>query len=129
MSWNERDESPFAVLGIRPTLDLAAIKRAYFELLTKHPPHKDQEAFKRIRSAYEALGSFGETVSFVLRQAPDVAAELSTYRERHDAALARAHQSAAALAEKSGASARFTEGILRLDLYSVLALFGGTIGG
>ena len=126
MSWDDSDESPFAVLGIRPTLDLAAIKRAYFALLTKHPPHQDQEGFKRIRAAYEALGSFGEVAAFVLRHAPDPAVELPTYRERHDAALARAQEAAAAHAEKAGASTRFAEGLLRLDLDSLLARFGST---
>jgi curved DNA-binding protein CbpA len=118
----DTDDSPFATLGIKPTLDLAAIKRAYFALLTKHPPHQDQEGFKRIRGAYEALGNFGDVVSLVLRHAPDVTVLLASYRERHDAALAHAKQSAAAIAEKTGASTRFTQGILRLDLDGALAL-------
>jgi hypothetical protein len=126
MSGNDREPSPFVVLGIEPTLDIAAIKRAYFALLTKHPPHRDQEGFKRIRAAYEALGSFGDVVSFVLRHAVDPAKELPTYRERHDAPLARARDSAHALAEKEGAVARFTQGILGLDLDCALALFGGS---
>lgn len=124
MSWDDGQESPFKVLGIQPTLDLAAIKRAYFALLTKHTPHQDQEGFKRIRAAYEALGSFGEVVAFVLRHAPDPAHELPTYRERHDAALAHARETAAVHAEKAGASIRFAEGLLRLDLDSLLARFG-----
>jgi len=126
MSWDDGDESPFAVLGIRPTLDLAAIKRAYFALLAKHPPHQDQEGFKRIRAAYEALGSFGEVASFVLRQAPDAALELPAYRERHDAALARAQALAATHAAKADATTRFAEGLQRLDLDSLLARFAST---
>ena len=34
-------EGPFAVLGIAPTLDLGAVKRAYFAALPRHPPHAD----------------------------------------------------------------------------------------
>ncbi|MGD0837563.1 MAG: J domain-containing protein [Polyangia bacterium] len=126
MSWDDSDESPFAVLGLAPTLDLAAIKRAYFALLTKHPPHQDQEGFKRIRAAYEALGSFGQVAAFLLRHAPDPAVELPTYRERHDAALAQAQRLAAAHAEKAAASTCFAEGLLHIDLDTLLARFGST---
>ena len=126
MSRDDNAASPFAVLGLAPTLDLAAIKRAYFALLAKHPPHQDQEGFRRIRAAYEALGSLGQAAAVVLRHAPDPARELRVYRERHDAALASAQAVAAAQAEKAGASTRFTEGLMRLDLASLLARFGST---
>lgn len=126
MSRDDNAESPFAVLGIAPTLDLAAIKRAYFALLAKHPPHRDQEGFRRIRAAYEALGSFGEAAAFVLRHAPDPERELPAYRERHDAALASAREAAAAQMERAGASTRFAEGLLRLDLERLLARFAST---
>lgn len=116
------DQSPFGILGIKPTLDVAAIKRAYFALLPKYPPHQDQEGFKRVRGAYEALGNFGDVVSLVLRHAPDVTTLLPSYRERHDTALAHAKTSAATLAEKTSASTRFTQEILRLDLDGALAL-------
>jgi hypothetical protein len=46
---------PFAELHLTPTLDLAAIKRAYFAALKRSPPHADPEGFKRIRAAYEDL--------------------------------------------------------------------------
>ena len=124
MTWDPSDVSPFAVLEIRPTLDQAAIKRAYFAMLTKHPPHQDQEGFKRIRAAYEALGTPGDAASFVLRHTPDALAELAPYRERHDAALARALEEGASRAEESARGTRFTEGLLRLDLESALSLFG-----
>jgi alkylhydroperoxidase/carboxymuconolactone decarboxylase family protein YurZ len=92
-------------------LDLAAIKRAYFALLTKHPPHQDQEGFRRIRAAYEALGTCGGAASFVLRQEPDPAVELPAYRERHDIALARAQKAATVDTEKASAGAHFAEGL------------------
>ena len=121
MTWDV-DQSPFCVLGIPPTLDPAAIKRAYFAMLTRHPPQKDQEGFKRIRAAYEALAIRGEAASFVLRQAPDPLAELATYRERHDAALARAMEAGASRAEESARNGRFIEALLRLDLDRALSL-------
>ena len=117
------DKSPFATLGIAPTHDLAAIKRAYFTALTKHPPHSDPDGFKRIRSAYEALGSRGEVASYLLRSAIDVEAELAILRRRHDAALARAGQASAASAADIARVARFTEGLARLTLEEASTLF------
>src|SRR5439155_9465721 len=52
---SQAEESPFQVLGIAPTLDLGAVKRAYFAALTRHPPHADPEGFRRLRAAYEPL--------------------------------------------------------------------------
>ena len=118
------DQSPFGVLGIAPTLDPAAIKRAYFTALTQHPPHSDPEGFKRIRVAYEALGSRGEAASHILRSAIDVEAELALLRERHDTALAGARQASATSAANASRVARLTEGLARLGLEEALALFG-----
>jgi len=117
-------KSPFGILEIAPTLDLAAIKRAYFTALAKHPPHSDPEGFKRIRLAYEALGSRGEAASHLLRSAIDVETELTLLRERHDAALAHAGQASAANATNAARVARFTEGLAHLNLEEALVLFG-----
>ena len=118
------DKSPFRILGIAPTLDLAAIKRAYFTALAEHPPHSDPEGFKRIRLAYEALGSRGEAASYILRSAIDVEAELAILRERHDATLARAGQASATSAANTARVTRLTEGLVHLNLEEALALFG-----
>src|SRR5579863_5725496 len=49
---------PWDLLGIEPTDDVRAIKRAYARLLQVHRPDEDQEAFERLRQAYErALAS------------------------------------------------------------------------
>ena len=124
MTSGNSDKSPFALLGIAPTLDVAAIKRAYFAALAKHPPHSDPDGFKRIRSAYEALASQGQAASHILHSAVDVAAELARYRARHDASLARADQARTAAAAEGDRIARFVDGIARLDLSQALALFG-----
>jgi hypothetical protein len=121
---NALDKSPFAILEIAPTLDLAAIKRAYFTALAKHPPHSDPDGFKRIRAAYEALGSRGDAASLVLRSAIDVEAELAILRGRHDAALAHAAQASVASAADTARVARFTEGLAHLNLEVALDLFG-----
>jgi hypothetical protein len=124
MTASDCDRNPFALLGMPPTLDGAAIKRAYFVALVKHPPHSDPAGFKQIRSAYEALCPRGQAASHVLRCAVDVAAELARHRARHDASLARADQARTAAAAQSGRVPRFVEGIARLDLNQALSLFG-----
>ena len=48
-------ENPYAVLGIPKSASPDEVKRAYFELIRKHPPEKDPEGFKRIRIAYDSL--------------------------------------------------------------------------
>jgi curved DNA-binding protein CbpA len=47
--------NPFELLGLAPTDDVRAIKRAWFEALPKHPPHSDPEGFRALRDAYEGL--------------------------------------------------------------------------
>lgn len=48
-------ENPYEVLGLQRDAGEAEIKRAYFQLVRQHPPERDPEGFKRIRSAYEKL--------------------------------------------------------------------------
>ena len=48
------------ILGIAPTRDEAAIKRAYAQLLKKHRPDRDPDGFIRLREAYEAALAGGE---------------------------------------------------------------------
>ena len=45
---------PWDQLGIEPTQDVRAIKRAYGKLLQTHRPDEDQQAFEELRQAYEA---------------------------------------------------------------------------
>jgi curved DNA-binding protein CbpA len=47
--------NPYAVLGLDRTATLEEIKNAYFAQVRQHPPERDPEAFKRIRTAYDRL--------------------------------------------------------------------------
>src|SRR6185503_20684653 len=63
---------PFALLGMAPTLDLAAVKRAYFDALARHPPHVDSAGFQQVRGAYEALTRPGGLAAAYLASPVDV---------------------------------------------------------
>ena len=45
----------YSVLGIEASASSKEIKRAYFRQVREHPPEKESEKFKLIRSAYETL--------------------------------------------------------------------------
>jgi hypothetical protein len=74
-------DDPYRVLGIAPTLDPAAIKRAYFARLSATPPHQDPDGFRRLRSAYEALQQPTAARLAWLATPPDVAHELAAWQE------------------------------------------------
>lgn len=46
---------PYKVLGIERTVSDGEVKRAYFQLVRKHPPEQDAEKFQEIRAAYDRL--------------------------------------------------------------------------
>lgn len=84
------EEDPFAVLGIAPTTDLMAIKRAYFAALKLHPPHQDVEGFRRLRVAYEALQSPQRRTALALGSPLDVGGALAPLEARYGAAITQA---------------------------------------
>ena len=45
----------YNVLGIAPQASSDDVRRAYYRLVRQHPPEKDPEGFKAIRSAFETL--------------------------------------------------------------------------
>jgi curved DNA-binding protein CbpA len=122
------DASPFAVLDIAPTRDAAAIKRAYFTALAAHPPHRDPDGFKRIRSAYEALGAPGGAWAALLAEPLDIEAEARRCRERFDADLARAGQERADSEARASQAAACKERLLSLPLDEALAAFARPAG-
>jgi curved DNA-binding protein CbpA len=105
---------PFTVLGLAPTLDAGAIKRAYFAALARHPPHQDSEGFGRLRSAYEVLTRPGGLAAAYLASAVDVRRLADEARERFDAALQKASEAAAAVRDAEEASAQFLERCSRM---------------
>lgn len=52
---NQLGSDPYKVLGLDRNVDEKEIKRAYFQLVRKHPPEQDPEKFQEIRAAYDRL--------------------------------------------------------------------------
>jgi hypothetical protein len=121
MSEDRVIESPFAVLGIAPTLDPGVVKRAWFVALQQHPPHSDPTGFRRVRDAYEALTGPGR-LELAWSTAPiDLDAALATLNARLEGELAAARVEASRAAAVDGAARRFTETFSRLSLAEALA--------
>lgn len=49
------EDDPFVVLGVAPTASDDDVRKAWLEGVRAHPPEKDPEGFKRIRTAYDAI--------------------------------------------------------------------------
>lgn len=94
---------PFAVLGIPPTRDLGAVKRAWFSTLPRHPPEADPEGFRRLRDAYEQLSTPARLAVAFATAPVDLPALQREYAARFDgrietAARAVGQQQSAAVA-------------------------------
>ncbi len=83
-------EDPFVVLQIEPTLDAGAIKRAYFAAIARTPPHRDAEAFRRVRTAYDLLRRPTALAAAFLMAPHSPEAALRPLRAHYDARLAEA---------------------------------------
>jgi curved DNA-binding protein CbpA len=115
---------PFTVLGLEPTLDLAAVKRAWFTALERHPPHRDPEGFQRLRRAYETLSQPGGLAAAFLASPPDVAGALAAWRARFEAPLTRAAESLRAQRVGAESAAHLVERCSRLGWGEALEVFG-----
>jgi predicted nucleic acid-binding Zn ribbon protein len=88
-------EHPFEILGIAPTLDARAIKRAYFARLAQTPPHIDPQGFRRLRAAYELLQQ-PQSLRVAWLSAPlETGRALAAWEQQHG------HRLAAATAEST----------------------------
>jgi len=117
------EQEPFSVLGIEPTLDASRVKRAYFEAVARTPPHRDAEAFRRVRTAYEALGRAGALEAAYLAAAIDVPRELAPLRERLAPALGQARERAAGQREREQRVAAFVDAASSSTLAAFIAHF------
>jgi len=105
---------PFAVLGLSPTLDAVAVKRAYFAALARHPPHQDAEGFQRVRGAYEALSSPGALAAAYLASSMNVRKLADEACERFDGPMKRASEAVVAMRTKAETLTEFLERCSRL---------------
>jgi curved DNA-binding protein CbpA len=116
---------PFAVLGLAPTLDTAAVKRAYFAALTRHPPHQDAEGFQRVRGAYEALSSPRALAAAYLANSVDVRKLADEARERFDGPMLRASEAVVARRNEQETLAQFLERCSRMRWDEALRVCAG----
>lgn len=77
----------FAALGIAPTLDLALVKRAYFERLKTCPPHLDPAGFSALRTAYEPLSTAAGLAGAFVAAPADVGAAYTRRRAEVEEAI------------------------------------------
>ena len=118
---------PFAVLGLEPTLDAAAVKRAYFAELARHPPHSDPRGFHRLRVAYEALQSAGALAQAFASAPLDLPAELARWNERFGSRLESAKQRAQAESEAAGRLQAFLDATSRMTLREAQAAYASDL--
>jgi curved DNA-binding protein CbpA len=117
-------DDPFTTLGIAPTLDLGTIKRGYFAALAARPPHRDPEAFRRVRAAYDALTSpEGRTLAF-LRAPVDVPAEFARFEATWGERIAEASGEVRAERDRAQAVERFMKRVLRSSLADIVGSRG-----
>jgi curved DNA-binding protein CbpA len=71
-------ETPYEILGVGEDADDEAIKKAYLRKVREFPPEQNAEAFRRIRDAYEHIGTDKQRREYRLfhRGKPDVSALL-----------------------------------------------------
>jgi len=59
-------KTPFELLKVEETATDAEIKKAYLGMVRRHPPEQCPEQFQRIRTAYEAIRSSEDRISYSL---------------------------------------------------------------
>lgn len=114
--------SPFRVLELEPTTDLARVKQAYFAQLAKHPPHADPEGFRRLRHAYESLTRPGGLTAAYAQAPVDVKQELERYNQAWEPRI----QTAAQRLRSLDAGSRVAEILSSMSLKQALERWGRT---
>ena len=67
--------NPFDLLGIAEDAGDDTIKKAYLQQVREHPPERDPDRFQAIRTAYEAIKTRKDRLSYRLfhQETPDLA--------------------------------------------------------
>ena len=117
--------NPFAALELTPTLDAVVVKRGYFAMLAKHPPHADPDGFGRVRAAYEALTRPGGLAAAYAATGVDVEAELALWRQRFGARIGAAADAFTAVERQRRAAEDFVDNLSRRSLGEARLWRGG----
>jgi hypothetical protein len=115
-------DDPFFVLGLAPTLDAPAIKRAYFQALARTPPHADAQGFRRLRSAYETLNDPRQLPLAWLRAPIDTEAELARWQACFGARVEAASAESRRARDEARAVERLIERASRMRISDLIAV-------
>ena len=79
-------ESLFAILGLAPTTDLKAIRKAYSKMSAKYHPEENPEEWKKIHNAFKSLTDFlndekgmEDLIQSTFSDMPDTSRETNAY--------------------------------------------------
>ena len=117
------DVDPFEALELSPTLDMTTVKRSYFALLQRHPPHADPEGFRRLRGAYEALTAPGALELAYATVRIRAEEELTRWRERWEAPMQQAVLRCSEAAARAAAVEAFVKEASSMTLRELAALY------
>jgi len=64
--------SPYQIIGVSEQASDAEIKQAYLQLVKDNPPERDQQKFRQIRQAYEAIKDEDSRLHYELFHLPEI---------------------------------------------------------
>ncbi|MDD2760449.1 MAG: DnaJ domain-containing protein [Methylomonas sp.] len=65
-------KSPYQILGVSEQASDAEIKQAYLQLVKDNPPDRDQQRFRQIQQAYEAIKDGDSRLRYALFHLPSL---------------------------------------------------------
>lgn len=64
--------TPYQILGVSEHANDTEIKQAYLNLVKENPPDRDQERFRQIQQAYQAIKDGDSRIAYELFHLPEI---------------------------------------------------------